>query len=137
MKFDIPKIIKPLEMSEYDEAMEGLVLQVWVNLPRRVHAEYWEFQSDLLKLTKELDVLLKPETPDDEKITALNKRLDKNNRAIFAWFANLWSQSEDLETHVTVDEIDAMAEEDPTLWRFMTNRTLKLIRDHQESVRKN
>lgn len=137
MKFNIPKIIKPLEMSEYDEAMAGLALQVWVNPPRGVHNEYWEIQSELLRLSREMDKLIKLKNPDNKKIAVLDKEIDKNNQGVFAWFANLWSQSEDSDSHVSVEEIEAMTEEDPIIWRFMTHKTMKLISEHQENIRKN
>lgn len=135
MKFDIPKIIRPLEMVEYDEAMTGLALQVWVNPSRHIHNEYWTCQSELVKATGKLGELVKK--PDAKKTIALDKKIDKCNQKVYAWFARLWSQSEDQGTHVSVEEIEAMAEEDPAIWRFMINRTMKLIRDHQENIRKN
>lgn len=134
MKFDIPKIIKPLEMSEYDERMAGLALQVWVNPPSGVHGSYWKAQSELYKLSKELESL---KDSDAKQITDLNARIEKVNRDIFAWFSNIWSQGEDPETHASVEEIEAMTDEDPALWGFVTSGTMRLIREHRDNQRKN
>jgi len=134
MKFNIPKIIQPLEMSEYDEAMEGLALQVWVNPPRSVHSSYWKFQIELGKLSKELESL---KDADPKKIDDLNARIESVNRDIFAWFSNIWSQGKDPDTHVALEEIETMTDEDPALWGFVTNNTMKLIREHRDNQRKN
>ena len=137
MKFNIPKIIRPLEMVDYDDAMEGLALQVWVNPPRGIRNENWDFQLELLKLSSELKEITKQEEPDDKKIARLDKKIATLNKELYVWFARLWSQAKDPDTHVAVEEIEAMTEEDPAIWGFMTNGTLELIRDHAENVRKN
>lgn len=134
MKFNIPKIIRPLEMSEYDEAMEGLALQVWVNPPSGVHGSYWKFQVELGKLSKELESL---KNSDAKKVEGLSTKIENVNRDIFAWFSNIWSQGENPDTHVSLEEIEAMTDEDPALWGFITHNTMKLIREHRDNQRKN
>lgn len=134
MKFDIPKIIKPLEMGAYDEAMEGLSLRVWVNPPSGINSSYWRAQADLQKLSKELGSL---KDSDTKQVEDLNERIAKVNLDVFAWFSNIWSQGKDPETHVSVKEIEAMTDEDPALWGFMANGTTRLIREHRDNQRKN
>lgn len=134
MKFNIPKIIQPLEMSEYDEAMKDLALQVWINPPNRIHASYWKFQADLMRLSKELESL---KDADEEKISKLNSKIEAVNKEIFAWYSEIWSQGSDPNTHVSVEEIEAMTDEDPAIWAFMTSKTAEMIREHRDKQRKN
>jgi len=134
MKFDIPKIIKPLEMGDYDEAMKECALRVWVNPPSGVHSSYWRAQADLQKLSNELTSL---KDSDTKQVEDLNERIARVNQDVFAWFSNIWSQDKDPNTHVSVEELEAMTDEDPALWGFMTNGTTRLIREHRDTQRKN
>ena len=58
MKFNIPKIIRPLKMSAYAEEMEDLALQVWVNPPRKVKDDYLNLQIEIAGLKQSIDKLL-------------------------------------------------------------------------------
>ena len=136
MKFNIPKIIRPLEMSEYDEAMEGLTLHVWINPPRGIHSSYWKFQGELLKLSKELEALVEKKSTEKE-IEKLNARIEAVNQEVFAWFSNIWSQGKDPETHVSIEDIEHFADEDPAIWGFVTSSTMNMINEHQAKQRKN
>ena len=134
MKFNIPKIIKSLEMSEYDEAMKGLALRVWVNPPSGVHASYWKFQASLAKLSKKLESL---KDSDTKEVVDINTEIENVNQEIFAWYSNIWSQDEDPDTHVSVEEIENMTDEDPALWGFVATGTTRMIREHRDNQRKN
>lgn len=138
MKFNIPKVIRRLEMSAYAEEMDGLALHVWVNPSRNIKNEFFSLQVKLVGLKQELDKLLtdKKKT-DDKKGDALNKKTEEINKAIHAWYANVWSQASDPDTHVAIEEIESMADEDPALWIFMAQGTQALIEEHTEGIRKN
>lgn len=138
MKFNIPKIVRRLEMSVYSEEMDGLALHVWVNPSRNIKNEFFSLQIKLVGLRQELDKLLTDKKkPDDKKADALNKKTEEINKAIYAWYANIWSQASDPDTHVSADEIEAMADEDPALWIFIAQGTQALIEEHTEGIRKN
>jgi len=137
MKFDIPKIVRRLEMGAYADEMEGLALRVWVNPPRNVKKAFWDCQVELIGLKQELDKLLGIKEPDAKKVEALNKRIDGIYETIYGWYANIWSQDSDPDTHVAVEEIEEMADEDPAAWVFMAQGTQDLIEEHTEGTRKN
>jgi len=138
MKFDIPKIIRPLEMSAYAEEMEGLALQVWVNPSRNIKKEFWGYQVELIGLKQELNKLTAAKAnPATKKVDALNERVEVLHKTIYAWYANIWSQASDPDTHVAVEEIEAMTDEDPALWIFMAQGTQALIEEHTDGTRKN
>ena len=138
MKFNIPKIIRPLEMSGYAEEMDGLALRVWVNPSRNIKKAFWDLQIELIGLKHELDKLTNIKAkPAAKKVDALNERVDGIHKTIYEWHANIWSQASDPDTHVAVEEIAAMSDEDPALWIFVAQGTQALIEEHAEGIRKN
>ena len=138
MKFNVPKIIRRLEMSAYAEEMDGLALHVWVNPSRNIKKAFWDLQIELIGLKQELSKLMDAKSePAAKKVDALNERVDGIHKTIYEWYENIWGQASDPNTHVAVEEIDAMADEDPALWIFMAQGTQALIEDHAEGIRKN
>ena len=138
MKFKIPKIIRPLEMSAYAEEMEGLALQVWVNPPRKVKDKYSDLQVEIVGLKIELDKMLaQKKAPAQNRVDALDKKITANNTAVFEWYANILSQASDPDTHVDAEELKTMADEDPAIYTFITTGAWELITVHVENIRKN
>jgi len=137
MKFNIPKIIRPLEMSAYDESMEGLALSVWVNPSRNIKNGFDDLQIKIIGLKNDLEKLLKTKKPAEEKAGGLSKKVEATNKAIYEWYANILSQSSDADSHTSADELSELADADPALWIFIATGTQALIGEHAEGVRKN
>ena len=137
MKFNIPKIIRPLEMSVYDESMEGLALQVWVNPTRNIKNSFDDLQIKIFGLKNESEKLLAAKKADDKKAEALGKKVEAVNVSIYEWYANILSQSSDTDSHTSADELVALADEDPALWIFIATGIQGLIGEHTEGIRKN
>ncbi len=137
MKFNIPKIIRPLEMSAYDESMEGLALQVWVNPTRNIKNDFDSLQIKILGLKNESEKLLAAKKPDDKKAEALSKKIEVVTKSIYEWYANILSQSSDADSRASADELAGFADEDPALWIFVATGTQALIGEHAEGIRKN
>ena len=138
MKFDIPKIIRPLEMSAYAEEMEGLALQVWVNPPRKIKDEYLNLQVEIAGLKQSIDKLLaQKKAPAQNKINALDKKITDNNATVYEWYANILSQASDPDTHIDAEELRAMADDDPAIYTFIAHGAWELIAVHLENIRKN
>lgn len=137
MKFNIPKIIRPLEMSVYDESMEGLALQVWVNPTRNIKNDFADLQFKIFGLKNKSEKLLATKKADDKKAEALSKKVDAVSKSIYEWYANILSQSSDADSHTSADELEALADEDPAIWIYITTGTQALIGEHSEGIRKN
>ena len=137
MKFNIPKIVRPLEMSAYAEEMEGLALQVWVNPTRNIKNDFADLQIKIFGLKNESEKLLALKNASDKKAEALSERVDATNESIFEWYSNILSQASDPDSRVSADELKELAEEDPALWIYITTGTQALIGEHSEGIRKN
>lgn len=137
MKFNIPKIIRPLEMSVYDESMEGLALQVWVNPTRNIKNEFSDLQIKIVGLKNEVEKLLGKKGASEAKADGLGKDVDAVNKSIYGWYANILSQASDADTHTSVEDLSALADEDPAIWIYIATGTQALIGEHAEGIRKN
>jgi len=137
MKFNIPKIVRPLEMSAYDEAMEGLALQVWVNPSRNIKNVFTDLQFKIFELRQKIETVLSAKKADEKKAEALRKSIDAASESIYEWYANILSQSSDADSHVTAAELVELADGDPALWIYIATGTRALIEEHVEGIRKN
>lgn len=112
MKIEVPKVLKPLRLSEYAEAFGERAVMVWVNPPV---GEILEF-IDISKQT----------TAEEEQV----------KRALEI-IANWWSQGNE---RWNVEDLIALAKEtaptDPLLWPWMRNRTVAMIFDHRRMEKK-
>lgn len=145
MRFDIPKVIKPFEMSLYDMAMDGHVLQVWVNPPRGIQNEFYEIRARIQGTAKEFEEHLEKlrEAPEGEKAVLaqqtdmINEKARSVNDQLFGWYADILSRHSDPETHVEAEMLRSWSDADPAFWRFVAEGVQALIRDHQTGVQKN
>ena len=124
-------------MIVYDESMEGLALQVWVNPTRNIKNDFTDLQIKIIGLRDESEKLLTTKKADDKKAEALSKKVDAVNDSIYGWYSNILSQASDPDTHASVDELKELADEDPALWVYITTGTQALIGEHTEGIRKN
>ena len=143
-KISIPRILRPLEFGDYAQELDGMVLQVWVNPPRKLVARYHEIQQEISRLKDKMAELVELAKSDgmgtdlSAEVDTLEQSIDAMNADLFGWFAEVWSQGGQQETPETVkafalENIDT----DPALWSFVTSRTVGMIRDHREGARKN
>jgi hypothetical protein len=144
MEIKVPKIVRPLDLQDYAPEMDGMLLQVWVNPPRKLVARYVEIQDEIVKLKGKLDEIVERSKNDGvgEDLTADIEKLDTSiqamNADLFAWFAEVWSQGGHNETAETVAEFaKQFGDTDPALWGFVSKRTVEMIRDHRQGAQKN
>ena len=144
MKFDIPKVVKPLNLSEYAPEYGTYKIMVWVNPPR----EKIKYQSELLaraiaaqKLMVEID---QKQVGEHEGITKSAEDLIREIGAVgdqmVEWFAEIWSQGIDAASHWSADDVRKLVEgsrdTDPQLWSWLTGKTIAMIREHRAAQKK-
>ena len=137
MKFNIPKVIRRLEMSVYAEEMEGLALSVWVNPTRNIKNEFTDLQVSLVGLKGEIEKLLGTKKASEAKAEAMNKKVAAVNQSVYKWYSNMLSQASDPDTHTSAEELKELADEDPALWIYIATGIQALIGEHSEGIRKN
>lgn len=108
MKIKIPKIVKPIDLGGYDEALAGQFVQVWVNPP-----------LDVLQLHGRI-------------LDAGNATKESDLRE---WYAAIWSEGAE-ESRWTGGELRELEERDPALMAWMISQTWKAREAHIAGVKK-
>lgn len=129
MKFNIPTIVKSVDLGEYDQAYKGQEIWMWVNPPKRMRREFDQINKDIRDAVKSL----LEELTDEEK-QQIKEEVEKLQAQQAAWWAEMWSQHEDEETHWSVEDVQTLLEEsadkDPQLWNFLTETSLERLKEH-------
>lgn len=127
MKFDIPKIVRALDLQEYAAEWGSLQIQVWVNPPIRLLQEHDQVLVDVRQAIK-----------GNDQATA-QITIEQAAKDLVRIFAELWSQGAE-ETRWSEAEVERLVEEtqptDPLLWNWLRERTIDMIREHRAAVKK-
>jgi hypothetical protein len=158
MKFALPKLTRFLPLQEYapeEPSLAGVGIQVWVDPPRAVLLEFDELNRGFRQVLEKITTIdHRPRTTDKKKQTrdrllgwmhALTKRpqddkfktaIETHRQAQYAWYARLWSQSADAETHWTADELEKINDGNPQFYEWLCVSSWALIERHREDVKK-
>lgn len=132
MKFNIPKIIRPLDLATYEEEMKGIVLHVWVNPTRDMLNESVDIQFELAKI---INLIEKPKEANIEK-ELIDGRFDAAISRQYGWYSKTLSQKKDEETHLSSEDLKEISDQDLALWHFIRTAINAMIADHREGIKK-
>lgn len=125
MKFEIPKIIRPLSLQDYAPELDT-ELHVWVNPPRDLLNELFALNAAVAQAQKEA-----------EAGKVVTKTLEEIGEKIAQWYVTVWSQGEDKWTLEDVQKlIEFSMDTDPGLWPYMTGKTTTMIFEHRTRQKK-
>lgn len=118
MRFDIPKITRAIRLADYAAEFGEAEIQVWVNPPRALLAEYFE--------------VIAAARAKDANLVELNEK-------VLEWVVMVWSQGGEDERW-SYDEVKQLSEgsveTDPALWPWLMGETMRLINEHRSAVKK-
>jgi hypothetical protein len=143
MEFKIPKITAPLDLAGYSNALAGQILQVWVNPPLEKRRWDWQTSRRVLAIDaekKKLNAEKQPLTPSQLKASAALEQEAKDLLGkIDEWVSEIWSQGPE-ESRVSVETVHHFRVEsvdtDPQLYGWMVGSSLRLMMEHQGTVKK-
>jgi hypothetical protein len=137
MKFDVPKVVRPIPLKEYAAEFGETCLQVWINPDKLTRKERLDLQvenleknqADLKAYAAQVEAAKKENKPAPE-MPELAERLWFTNwkRRWVDWLSRIWSQGAD-ESHLSVAQILELEEKDPYLVRWLVDRTLAMVDD--------
>ena len=141
MPIQIRKLVRPLALRELAPEYGEDFISVWVNPPRAMLEAYAAARAESRAVTKRMAELASQDGEvSREDRQAVASRLLEVNQHFFAWFAEIWSQSEDPATRVTTDKVKELAirseTDDPALWEFLVHGTWRLIDEHRQHAKK-
>ncbi len=154
MDIKIPKLIKPLDLSEYMPELKGQLIHVWVDPPRKIFQEY-----DMLVIEAEIeaakeidaDIEVKPADASAETgtLASLKSNLNKllsfrqkrvqsrasgTDKRILQWYSVIWSQRQDAV--VSAEDIAKLEDENPAFFGWLIEQTWQMIRENRERNKK-
>ena len=149
MKIELRRIVRPVRLCEYAEEYGAEVIHVWVNPSRAKRLELQALGEASMQARDRLTELADQNTgdlTDDERqrltteAEELAEEFDRLVEPLYAWYADIWSQHDDKETHWTPDDVtqlvQACMDADPALWSWLQDETLRLMREHRDGVKK-
>lgn len=152
MKFFIEKIVKPLELSGYDERYAGHQLLVWVNPPRDVRAVREGILRDYsaLLVSNIAPAAATPaKTPEAgrwRKIKSALKFLsvpvvkdsafDALNQQMFVWLQKVWNQHSNEACAWPVQDIRELYDADPVFYQWLVKHTIQMMDEFALDVKK-
>ena len=136
MDLIIPKIVKPLALSEYDGAFGDQVLYVWVNPPVAL-------LEDLNKALLSINEVKWPEASEQNQLTkdqadAINAKVDAILTEQLRIYTLLLNQGptngfSEAELRKLVDET---GKTDPMLWMWIRGKINNMIHKHRSVAKK-
>jgi len=156
MKLKIEKILKKLALKEYAEGYAAAEITVWTNPPREMRKRLSELKQEFMQAhldqaKRELDIkafrknnpapvdppiVSKEETEYQASLQAYKTWILEWNLRAQAWYAEIWSQGEDAETHLSEEEVERACESSPDFVRWLIERTNALFVQQREQEKK-
>ena len=140
MIIEIRKVVRPLPLSGFAPEYGEDTVSIWVNPHREALTRYELVRKKAEELKNRLVALSEQKNPDKGEAQAIGTELTQVNDLLYAWYAEIWSQSPDAGKHVTGDQVRELAErcerEDPALWFFLISGTWRLINEHLSTTKK-
>lgn len=152
MKIELRRITRPVRFRDYaEEYGDEVKIHCWVNPSRAKRLELQALGTASAQARDRLNGLLEQAAQDgiDEdakeqiaaEVTALTDELETVMANLFEWYADLWSQHPDADTHWTPDDVRelvaACQDNDPALWDWLQDQSIQAMVDHRQGIRKN
>ncbi len=139
------KILRVLPWSGYAKELGEGGLTVWVNPPLATLQEHDGLLKERVAAFEQLKKLQeKPKKapadwqPDEAEVKKELEAIAEIAKRFTAWYCEIWSQGDDPDTHLDVNELLAALDErneDPRLLDWMEIRTLEMIHDHRLEIK--
>lgn len=145
MKVQIPRIVRPIALSEYGKEYGGQVVWMWVNPARALKLRFYELAEEFASIREKVATLTEDGGEGVDKtadaLPPLFARLNELGGALYAWWAEMWSQHEDEDTHWTQEEVTELAiaalDADPGFWDFLQERSLDAMQEYRDQKKRN
>ncbi len=126
MEINIPKIIREIKLSEFAAEYQEATICVWLNPPKKlavIHDQLIERSRDASK------ALFEGDKSKVNEIEQIGKEFER-------WFIEIWNQGTSETTHWTEPEIEQLVDSDIGLFNWLKKKTLQLIREHRDGIKK-
>ena len=140
----VKKVIRPLDLGDFQPEYKGTVIEVWVNPPVSVKFALPDLLREWQGAIAKRVLLEKPLTEEEKKqgITAEERTAQIDfakdaetvaKRALYEWFSQVWQDSPIEDVMEMVDRLEI---EDPALLMFMRDRTVRMVNEYYVARKK-
>jgi len=146
MRISVPKIMRPIDLADYAPELvrpdgKPALVWVWVNPPRDLmdrRSRQIQVGADAYRTLAGSLPAAGGQTLTDDQRRRIMSDLHATGLEMASWFAEIWSQHSDAETHWTTDDVTTLGinETDPSLYPWLQRRTLQLIHEHRDAEKK-
>ena len=129
MRINIPKVVRPIRLSDYAPEFEDQAIGMWVNPPRDKRLEFAGITKRFAEVREQI-----AKTEDRDELQDLFDRINEMGLEIYAWYADMWSQGEGYEewTGEEVKEmVEAALDTDHALWDFLQESSLDAMKEYR------
>ena len=143
MKVQIPRVVRPVPLADYDAAYGEQVVWMWVNPPRATKLKLYELTEEFAGIRARVVELTTDggEVENTDALPPLFARLEELGPELYGWWAEMWSQHEDKESHWTAEEVTELAgtalDVDPGFWDFLQERSLDAMQEYRDEKKRN
>lgn len=141
----IKKVIRKMELGEFQKEYKGTTIEVWVNPPIKMLQEVGKLSLEMEDARVRAALLNQsiqsgeksdenpPEKATEEQIKAAAEDYEAARRAYYTWYSKIWQDSPAEEI---VELADKLEREEAALLYYLRDKTQKMIRDYLASAKK-
>lgn len=127
MKINIPKVVRPIRLSDYAPEFGEQQVEMWVNPPREKRLAFASISERFQGVREQI-----AKTEDPDVLAALMEDIKALGLEMYAWWADMWSEGEDEWTGEEVQTlVEAALNSDPGLWDFLQEQSLDAMQDYR------
>lgn len=123
MRFEIKRLIRPLQLGEYASEYGDAALEVWINPPKALSDTRLELAQRTIRVSEALSA-------GDADAAA---QLDAIGNELIDWLAQIWSAGDQT---ISADEIREIFDADPALYRWLLEQTWQMLIDFRAGQKK-
>lgn len=145
MRISVPKLLRSIDLADYAPELvhpdgKPIMVWVWVNPPRDLmdrRRRNLQMGADAYRVINDAVKVGDQPLSIDERRRLLNDLLATGN-LMAAWFAEIWSQADDAETHWSTEDVLSLGtnQTDPALYPWLQIQTMDLITAHRDAEKK-
>ena len=127
MKINIPRVVRPVQLSDYAPEFGEQAIGMWVNPPRAKRLEFAGITERFKGVQDQIEGC-----DDGDELEGLFDQIKALGLEMYAWYAEMWSQGDDEWTAEGVQELaEAALDTDPGLWDFVQESSLDAMQEYR------
>jgi hypothetical protein len=133
MKINIPRVVVPVDMSEYAPELAGQYLHVWVNPPLEMLGNHLTLAARA-SLAPARPHPTPPPTPPHVEENNMERGVSGEDE-LLKWYVEVWNQGPE-PTHWTLEEVRELQAQDPAFLVWMIQATTEARKAHLDRKKK-